>query len=177
MARIAYFTTEDLVAAADVVVEGTVVSSDGYWTGNAKIHTEVVVHIGESIKGGFNKQSNVAFTVPGGTVGIAVMRASEMPSFSVGDEVVIWLHQRADGSFGVQAGERGVVRVTSGKSGGGKYVTGASAAAQKALAEDGRAMDEDEKADEESATAGPITLEDYLDYLRGIVRKLKRAGR
>lgn len=175
-AGIEYLTTEDLSANTDIV-HGEVVSTAGYWA-NGKIYTEIVVRVEEAIKGNYNKQSNVAFSIPGGTVGILAMRASEMPTFRVGDEVILWLFQRPDGSLSVRAGQRGVVRVLEDKSSAEKHVYGGSVASEQALADDRAALDQDKKADDADARTddGRLALDTYLDYLRSLARELKRQG-
>lgn len=91
-ALLQYQNTEQLVAGATDVVSGTITSAQPRWEGGTSyIYTDVVVQIEDKAKGALNKQSTVTFSQIGGRVGGLDTQVSELPSFSAGEEVVLYL--------------------------------------------------------------------------------------
>ena len=91
-ALLQYQNTEQLVAGATDVVSGTITSAQARWEGGTSyIYTDVVVQIEDKAKGALNKQSTVTFSQIGGRVGGLDTQVSELPSFSAGEEVVLYL--------------------------------------------------------------------------------------
>jgi len=81
----------DLTAASSVVVHGRVVSLDSRWDeGHRTIHTAVEVEPIDYLKGDASAET-IVFEMPGGTVGEIRLVVSDLPSFEVGEEVILFL--------------------------------------------------------------------------------------
>jgi hypothetical protein len=87
-----HLTFDELVAKANTIVEGDVVSSNSHRSSDGKlILTDYLVSVKESIKG--NAPQTVTVTTIGGKVGNTVLRVSGMPVFQNGEKIVLFLEQ------------------------------------------------------------------------------------
>ena len=118
---------ESLAAAADAVVYGQVVRRSSAWApGGGQIFTTVVLRPIETWKGAF--AGEVAVLVPGGEVGELSQTVQGAAVFNDAEEVVVFLHRRAAGTYGVE-------RLSL-----GKFVVGAPAGLPKRALRDRRGL-------------------------------------
>ena len=171
-AQIAYQTFPDFVGGATDIVSGKVTATSARWGVHGRIFTDVTIEIASSAKGKAAKaNSTLTFTVLGGQIDKLVMKASELPTFAVGDEGVFYLNDHGGTKYGVYGGIRGKVGVFSSSS-GAKFVN-AEPEVAKAVAE--------KKAKAKGAKAvapqdGKVDLDDYLDYVRDLVAQQEAAN-
>ncbi|MBI2913625.1 MAG: matrixin family metalloprotease [Chloroflexi bacterium] len=103
-----------LAAEAERIVVGRVQGLTSYWTADAStIRTDVAVTPSRYLKGTVDS-SGLVLTLPGGRVGHIQIAASGMPSFVLGEQVVLFLGRspggrpylvgNSQGKFGVDAG-------------------------------------------------------------------------
>lgn len=176
-ASIAYVTTPEMVAGADEIITGTITATQSRWAAGGRIYTDVTLQIADTVKGSLNKTSTVSFSVIGGRIGGIVMKTNEIPSFQKGEEVLLYMRQAAPSRLVLYGGIRGkfIVQRSSGKA----YVLGAGPESNVALEEDAKTMTDagasSDAASEDAAADAPeepkVALDDYLDYLRNIVRE------
>jgi hypothetical protein len=182
-----YVPTSDIVSHATEIVSGKVTSAQGRWGALGRIYTDVVVEVADTAKGAANKASNIAFSVIGGTVDGLAMAASDIPTFKVGEEVVLYLYSVPGRGLVVYGGVRGKQLVFTDTDTGEKYVTAADAFSAKALTADKKAIAEKEaaaqdkddaaaKAAEAEEQAGRIPLNEYMQYLRDVAADEARAA-
>lgn len=106
-----YLSAEELVSEADEVVHGRVISVEEKWTADRKaIFTEVVLEIIEVFKGRA-RGSKLSFTFLGGERDGVRLFYEHQPSFSVDDEVLVFLRTRIEGKPLLMALSQGVWRV------------------------------------------------------------------
>jgi hypothetical protein len=104
-------TVESLTAASDAVVHARVVRRSSAWSkGGGQIFTTVVLKPVETWKG--DPGAEVTVVVPGGRVGDLSQTVHGMAAFQDGEEVVVFLHRRAPGLFGVERMALGKFSVT-----------------------------------------------------------------
>ena len=180
-ALIAYLTDEEMVAMSDDIVTGEVTSvtaqvvQQGYLK---RIMTDVTVAVTDTVKGGQNKSSTLYLRVPGGRLGPVVTKATDMPQFKVGDEVLLYVEYKEGFGHVVVAGERGKFDITTDTETGAKHVAAGTTAAKAALAESATGIKHDRKQggaeDDDQVQKNRIPLEAYKEYLRGIVKAQKK---
>lgn len=168
-------TTADLVRYSDAVVTGTVTTAESRWvtTNFGKyIVTDVVVEVTDTAKGTLNKSSSVAFTLPGGQVDAIKTYASGTAVFAEGEEVILYLVESPKQGYVVVGGSRGKITVSTDKKSGEKYVKADTAEGAVNLGQDAAAIAK-RNADAAKAEAQPkhVSLADYMEYLRGLVRE------
>ena len=118
---------ESLAAAADAVVYGQVVRRSSAWApGGGQIFTTVVLRPIETWKGA--SAGEVSILVPGGELGELSQTVQGAAAFSDAEEVVVFLHRRAPGTYGVE-------RLAL-----GKFVVGAPAGSLKRAHRDRRGL-------------------------------------
>jgi hypothetical protein len=118
---------ESLTAAADAVVYGQVVRRSSAWApGGGQIFTTVVLRPIETWKGA--SAGEVSVLVPGGELGELSQTVQGAAAFNDAEEVVVFLHRRAPGTYGVE-------RLAL-----GKFVVGASAGSLKRAHRDRRGL-------------------------------------
>ena len=109
-------TLDDLADHSSRIVQGTVKafrscpSSDG-----RAIVTEVVLAVSAHLKApaGRSAGGELTLTVPGGEIGDIGMRVGTSPQFSVGEGVLVFLAEAADGSLQLTEGFQGKFEVSS----------------------------------------------------------------
>ena len=118
---------ESLAAAADAVVYGQVVRRSSAWApGGGQIFTTVVLRPIETWKGA--SAGEVSILVPGGELGELSQTVQGAAAFNDAEEVVVFLHRRAPGTYGVE-------RLAL-----GKFVVGAPAGSLKRAHRDRRGL-------------------------------------
>ena len=118
---------ESLAAAADAVVYGQVVRRSSAWApGGGQIFTTVVLRPIETWKGA--SAGEVSVLVPGGELGELSQTVQGAAAFNDAEEVVVFLHRRAPGTYGVE-------RLAL-----GKFVVGAPAGSVKRAHRDRRGL-------------------------------------
>ena len=118
---------ESLTATADAVVYGQVVRRSSAWApGGGQIFTTVVLRPIETWKGA--SAGEVSILVPGGELGELSQTVQGAAAFSDAEEVVVFLHRRAPGTYGVE-------RLAL-----GKFVVGAPAGSLKRAHRDRRGL-------------------------------------
>jgi hypothetical protein len=95
---------------ADVVVQGTVVSSEARWSGDGRrIFTDTVIAVAETWKG--EAPARVTVRQPGGVVAEIGQRVDGVASFRDGEEVVLFLEARPGGAFLLHGMAQGKYRI------------------------------------------------------------------
>jgi len=83
---------EELVAKAQTIVEGSIVSAQTYRSADGKlILTNYTINVQESLKGSVGK--TVTLTTVGGRIGNTVLHVSGMPAFQPGEKAVLFLER------------------------------------------------------------------------------------
>jgi hypothetical protein len=88
----------DLVKAADSIVQGHVESVQARYE-NTMVYTYTSVAVDDPLKG--DRRQTVLLKHPGGTIGAMTMFIAGMPQFKAGDQVIVFLKNRQDGTFDV----------------------------------------------------------------------------
>jgi hypothetical protein len=87
----AYLTMPGLVGLSEVIVTGTVVSQETVWSADHRlIYTRSTVQVAHRFKG--STAATIVVETVGGRIGHAVMHAEGTPTFTVGEEVMLFLH-------------------------------------------------------------------------------------
>lgn len=165
-ALLQYQSTEQLVAGATDIVSGKITSAQSRTEGGTSyIYTDIVVQIDDKAKGTLNKQSTVTFSQIGGRVGGLKVEASEFPTFTAGEEVVLYLYYVEGKGYVVYNGI------------GGKQLVSFDATTQKKYVE----TPADLKA-KKAATLAPgetvpakMEVSDYMAELRAIAKAQDKA--
>jgi hypothetical protein len=106
----------ELVAGSAWIVHGRVVDVRSEWRdGQRRIDSFVTLEVEESLKGRLGRR--VTFLVPGGQVGIYRSVMIGAPTFTPGDEVVLFLNARNSPIPYVLGLSQGVFRVVAGPDG------------------------------------------------------------
>ena len=116
-----YLTLDTLARGADVVAVGRVLSVTSRWVGEGSqksIATEVKLRVDETMKG--KAQNEIKFGIQGGVVGDIGQVVHGVPSFEVGEAVVVFLHHPFAGSevltlHGLEQGKYTVETTSDGK--------------------------------------------------------------
>jgi hypothetical protein len=83
---------DDLVTRAGSIIEGNVISSQTYRSGDGKlILTTYTVNVQETLKG--RAQQTLTITTIGGRIGNTILHVSGMPVFSPGEKAILFLEQ------------------------------------------------------------------------------------
>ena len=90
----------DLAAHSDLVVVGAVSSVESGWNAaGTVIETQVHVHVAATPKGA--PRPDVVVWQPGGRIGTLAAEFADMPRFSPGERVLLFLRQARDGRYRV----------------------------------------------------------------------------
>jgi hypothetical protein len=103
-------TYQDLAAASDKVMLGTVGARSSYFGSDSRIYTDVVVSPDVTIEG--DEEGAVVVQTLGGTVGDTRMSVSDGPELPEGERVIIFLKREAD-HFTVVGRSAGTVAASS----------------------------------------------------------------
>lgn len=171
-----YYTDDEMVARSDAIVTGIVTSVESQWSsssaGQRGILTDVIVQVEYVAKGAANKDGDIYLRYSGGRVGSTVTKVAELPDFAEGEEVILYLENKPGEGYVLLGGSRGKFVVET-SSTGEKYVTGASAASKVAIAATKQAASGDKDSKLFSTEEPRISLDEYKDYLSGIVNRQK----
>ena len=116
-------TLDHMANRSDAVVVGSVVSQGSYWE-NGNIFTDVQVDVSEWVKADNPDQpARIAIKVFGGQVGDIRAEVDQAPSFTVGEEVLLFL-VKWKGAYTTYGLNYGVYRIFTDVSRGTKTVTG-----------------------------------------------------
>ncbi|MDD5127229.1 MAG: matrixin family metalloprotease, partial [Dehalococcoidales bacterium] len=86
---------KDLTEGADAIVVGTVIETISYWNdGHTSIFTSAVLSVDEKLKGE-TTQEQITVNFPGGNVDGLSLWVSDMPSFNVGEQSLLFLKRDA----------------------------------------------------------------------------------
>ncbi len=114
---------EDLTKASTSIVHGETVQVRSFWTSdNRYIMTEATIQVEETVRG--MASTSIVVTIPGGRVGNTEYEVSDMPVFSEGEEVVVFVSRHSSGSNMVVGGVQGKLGVASSQEGGTRMVSG-----------------------------------------------------
>ena len=98
-ANVVALTVADLAHGAPLVIRGAVIGKEAQWTNDGNmIETTVTIECSESLKGG-QAGALIHVKVPGGDIGALKIRSSEAPSFTLGEDVVLFARPLADRNF------------------------------------------------------------------------------
>jgi hypothetical protein len=89
---------KELVSVSDAIAQGTVESVESRWE-NQSIYTYTSIRVDEPLKGGPRRALLIRQT--GGQVGSLHANVQGMPQFKAGDQVIVFLRDRKDGTFDV----------------------------------------------------------------------------
>jgi hypothetical protein len=106
-----------LVQQADRVVDGTVESTESHWTaGHDAIYTDVKLRVTRVFKGAVKVGELITVRREGGSVDGIGMKVFGAPSFTPGEEAVVFLEQRAGSPWvvGMAQGKLRVVKQADG---------------------------------------------------------------
>lgn len=100
----------ELIQSAEVIIHGTVRRMESRWSGDGrKIVTDVEIEVAETLKG--QAGGTVLVTQPGGRVGDIGQKVGGQPSFTPGEEVVLFLERRRPQAFRVVGMAQGKYQV------------------------------------------------------------------
>src|SRR5215470_7086021 len=88
----------ELVSVSDSIVQGTVESVEARWE-DKSIYTYTSIRVDEGMKGAPRRA--LVVRQPGGKIGSMNVNAPGTPQFRQGDQVIVFLHDRKDGTFDV----------------------------------------------------------------------------
>ncbi len=89
-------SVEESARTSDAVVRGTVLGMSSRWLG-ARIVTDVEIAVASAWKG--QPGGRVVVTVPGGVVGDLGQRVDAAPTFTVGEDVVVFVERAPRGDM------------------------------------------------------------------------------
>ncbi len=167
---------QEMVRMSDEIVTGKVQTVESSWyerNGKRGITTDIGILLDDNIKGGLNKSSMLYLSVLGGRIGNILTVATETPSFSVGQDVLLYLKQKEGGGYVVIAGARGKFEIETDATTSKQYLVGSSELAKTALASTAAKSGNADKKDLRNLEVVKIPLDDYKAYLRGIVKAQK----
>jgi len=103
-------TVEELTLDSKTILYGTCTRTESLWDEkHERIHTEIHVQVEGYLKGA--QGTNVTITVPGGRVENILYEVSDMPSFSEGEEVVVFLSKHSSGRNLVTGAVQGKIKI------------------------------------------------------------------
>lgn len=103
---------KELVAQSDAVVLGDVLQINSFWSPSGRIViTEAMVRVEETIAG--EAPTVLILKTFGGTVGGFTVNAEGFPEFNVGDRLLLFVQNQADGTVEVTGYRQGQFRVFS----------------------------------------------------------------
>jgi hypothetical protein len=141
-----------------------------------RVVTTVEITVSDTMKGSLNKQSTIYFDLPYGRVGNFVVMASEMPNYTEGEVVILFLRSDGTGALIPLGGNRGKHKVAVNPEDGKRYVVG-DFVSQPHMKRVSKTVRKTKGLDPDAPDVGPdVELDDYKAFVRGEVRK-QRKGR
>jgi hypothetical protein len=104
-------TVEEVARSSEAVVRGRVVAAAGRTTRDGRIVTDVDVEVASAWKGA--PEATIRIVVPGGSLGWIALRVEGAPTFTPGEEVVVFL-AREGHAWRVNGYGQGKYRVAGG---------------------------------------------------------------
>jgi len=87
---------EELASGADSIIVGQVLHRKSHWNRDkTEIYTRVVISTEERLKGSAHS-GNIVIAVPGGQIGDTTVEVTDVPDFSIGEKVVVFLRPLTD---------------------------------------------------------------------------------
>jgi hypothetical protein len=127
-------SVEDVARSSEAVVRGRVVSREARATRDGRIVTEVEVAVAQAWKGAPGR--SVRLVVPGGSLGSIAMSVDAAPTFTDGEDVVLFLVREGRG-WHVNGWSLGKYRIEDGEArpglGGAEILPRALAAGERAV--------------------------------------------
>ena len=155
--------TAALTARADRVVLGTVETSQAHWSDDHKsIYTDVTLRVAKVYKGDASVGGTVTVRREGGSIDGVGMRVFGAASFSLGEEVVVFMETRGAASYTVGM-TQGKLRVVLGADGIKRVAADLSAVA---FVDKAGAVTHDAAP---GVARGPRRLDDFEREIRGYV--------
>src|SRR5690606_1101261 len=103
-----YMTEAEVIQLADLIIVGSVETVESRDIGDRhRLVTDIVIDIHTTLKGAANKGSDIFIRQPGGRANGLRTFASEMPQFTAGEDVVLYLEYREGFGYAVIGGARG----------------------------------------------------------------------
>jgi hypothetical protein len=103
-------SVEEMTHDSKTILYGTCTQIESLWDENhERIHTEIRVQAEGYLKGA--QGSNIIVTVPGGRVDNILYEVSDMPSFSEGEECVLFLSRHSTGRNLVTGAVQGKLKI------------------------------------------------------------------
>lgn len=167
-ALLAKMSPEQMVKASDYIFVGTVEAVESFYLKENVIVTDVTIRTDDNVKGHLNKGGQIVLRQPGGRVGATLRYVTDLPQFSEGEEVVLFMQAEKRRAPAVVCGERGKLQVRTDALNGEKYVVFGETAMGL-----GEPATEKTETGGKAATAKRVELEDFKAYLRGLDQKLK----
>ena len=102
-----------LVEVSDSIVQGTVTRVEVTWDPDAKmVYTSARIKIDDRLKG--DRSQELTIRQEGGKIGAMTVHVSGSPSFRVGQQMIVFLDSRADGTFNVVGLTQGKYDIVNG---------------------------------------------------------------
>ncbi len=108
-------TYDEMAAASDKVVLGTVSARSSHWGDDSRIYTDILVYPDVTLKG--DDEGAVLVQALGGTVGDTTMTVSDGPEFPQGERLILFL-KRDGGHFVVTGRAAGSIAISSAQAAG-----------------------------------------------------------
>ena len=157
-AQVIKMTAKDLTKESSTVLYGKCSKIKCEWNEKKdKIYTFVTIVPEEYIKGNLGSEAVIA--VPGGRVGNIIYEVSEMPVFTMNEEVIAFVSKSPSGKNLVTGGFQGKMRIEKDAKTGKRVVQGY-------YPED---KDADAKGIDESGKPEKVSLDDFVSELKGYV--------
>jgi len=162
----------DYAEESQDVIQGTVVNTQTRWAnGRADIVTDVTVRVDDVVKGQLNTGSDIQIHLPTGRMGAIGRSSPNLPEFTKGEEVLLFLSCQEKMGYSVYAGIAGkyVIREQEGQT--KRFVTSECYAGNRRLFK--VAQDLYPEAAAQAKAQGPLfsrpvylSLDDFKQYVR-----------
>ncbi len=175
-ALVRYLDDGEKAELADIIIEGRVETvSAGLMRNGTTVQTSITFVVQEGLKGRLNKQSRVTLSLLGGRVGDRATFVTEFPTFTEGEEVILYLVKIEGGGYATVGGFQAKVSIFTDAKTGERFVPKndftrkASSPAGTALADAPKTV---EKATPEEQAWTP--LETFKEGIRAVVKAQRR---
>jgi hypothetical protein len=159
-AQVKEMSAQDLTTASTAVFYGRCSKKSCDWDENHRIiYTYVTVAPEEYLKGSLGTSAVIA--VPGGQVGDIIYEVSDMPVFSEGEEVMVFVRTNSAGKNLVTGGYQGKMKIDTDKKTGKKMVSGS-----------GLGIEIDVQSQGTTKTRKPekVKLDDFVNKVKGYTK-------
>ena len=104
-------TLAQLSASSPLVVRGNVERIDSAWAPDRRIESTVYVRVSEALRGDLAAGGLIPVLIEGGRVGRIAMFSSEDPTFTVGEDVLVFLNADETGTLRVTDNAQGKFKI------------------------------------------------------------------